>query len=272
MPFYSGGAGDAGHSVPELRQLYLNVTFYSFHRHVADVAVAVCTAQDARFVRETGLPWFEIIQEHCHVNATSEKTGQEYDKYKPSLLGVLTSRAAQHRFETGKWKHRFLLYTESDQVLYLRSLAGLLSLTGSNKYVAPHRILPLPTAETFPRTQKKLSAMDRFAQMVCRVGNYFMHKFRVKKNYSFNAQIRPSQELKRNGRPVTAFVDEFSTSCCFDRGECKSRNHWKSWLKTPHEFDLMSVDGSFPVVSGEGNFLRMSLRPCKMQPQLTTCP
>ena len=211
MPFFSGGSGDAGHSVPELRQLYLNVTFWSFHRHIKDISVCVCTDNDAEWLRGNGLPWAEIILENCHIDVTDKDTGKTYDKFKPSLLGVLTSRAAQHRMSTGKWKHPYLFYTESDQVLFLRSLAGLLALASSNRYVAPHRMLPMPTTQTFQQLPRAFGLVDRHATL----------------------------ELRRNERNVISAADEYQLSCCFDRGECRTRSHWKPWLKQTNEFDLV---------------------------------
>jgi len=244
MPFFSGGSGDAGHSVPELRQLYLNVTFWSFHRHIKDISVCVCTENDAEWLRGNGLPWVEIILENCHINVTDKDTGKIYDKFKPSLLGVLTSRAAQRRMSTGKWKHPYLFYTESDQVLFLRSLAGLLSLASSNRYVAPHRMLPMPTMQTFQLLPRAFGLVDRHATL----------------------------ELKRNERNVISAADEYQLSCCFDRGECRTRSHWKPWLKQTNEFNLVKVEDSFPMVSGEGNFLRMEFRTCEAHSTLVSCP
>ena len=108
MPFFSGGSGDAGHSVPELRRLYLNVSFWSFYRHVHDLAVCVCTDDDRDWLRfRSGLPWFDVIKEDCRVNVTKEKgkpLANPYIKWKPSLLGVLTSRRAQQKLRSD-WHH-----------------------------------------------------------------------------------------------------------------------------------------------------------------------
>lgn len=145
---------------------------------------------------------------------------------------------------TGKWKHPYLFYTESDQVLFMRSLAGLLSLASSTRYVAPHRMLPMPTMRTFQQLPKALGLVDRHATL----------------------------ELKRNDLPVMSADDEYQLSCCFDRGECRTRSHWKPWLKQTSSFGLVAVEDSFPVVTGEGNFLRMEFRSCKAHSTLVGCP
>ena len=252
MPFFSGGSGDAGHSVPELRRLYLNVSFWSFYRHVKDLAVCVCTDADKAWLRhQSGLPWFEVIKEDCRVNVTREKgklLENPYVKWKPSLLGVLTSRRAQHYCRARIWPHEWVLYTESDQVLFVRNMHQLLNLTNDRtRYVAPHRLLPLPILEDFPRLASML------------------------KNGRVNGHALA--EMKRNSaRPIARFVDETEGSCCFDPGTCTSRNHWKPWLRqNTAEWPMVKLGDSFPMLPGEGNFLRMSFRMCDVRQGSRMC-
>ena len=94
--------------MPALRQMYLNLTFKSFHAHVEAIAVCVCTDADAAFVAATGLPWFDVLRTDCHINGTTR--GENF--FKPSLLGVLTGRAVQAAFASRRWTQTCVLYTE----------------------------------------------------------------------------------------------------------------------------------------------------------------
>ena len=252
MPFYGGGSGDAGHSVPELRRLYLNLSFWSFYRHVKDLAVCVCTDTDKNWLLNySGLPWYDIIKENCRVNVTKEKgkvLSNPYIKWKPSLLGVLTSRRAQKNLRDGIWPHEWIFYTESDQVLFVRNFHQMLNLTNEQtNYVAPHRLVPLPTSKDFP-------LLSRWLKTHRTAGHALV-------------------ELQRNSaRPLVRFAEEAEGSCCFDQGTCKNRSHWKSWLRlVPSEWPMIKVDDSFPLLPGEGNFLRMSFRMCTVNIQQCAC-
>ena len=50
------------------------------------------------------------------------------------------------------------------------------------------------------------------------------------------------------------------TRCCYDRGECKSRDHWVPFANAT----LISAGSTFAFLGGEGNFLRDRYRPCTL--------
>lgn len=257
MPFFSGGSGDAGHSVPELRQLYLNITFLSFSLHVRDVAVCVCTSHDAEFLRSSGLPWYEVIEEDCHIKYPDQQNASNGEiKFKPSLLGVLTARAAQARMSNGNWTHKYLFYTESDQVLFVRNLASMVQFANTSRYIAPHRMLPMPTRRTFVKLGPQLNDVSRL-------------------NPAYANLKHAQKELERNsGRVFVQAETEHQAGCCFDRGPCKTRDHWKTYTNSHHSslFRFMVVGDSFPLMCGEGNFLRMHFRICADHAGTPPCP
>ena len=90
MPFYGAGVA-TGHSVVALRLLYLNITFWALAGHGMgtpfgrDVAVAVCTPEDAHAVLESGLPRDALELLRLDRSVPTEL---------PQLLGVAAKQAA----------------------------------------------------------------------------------------------------------------------------------------------------------------------------------
>ena len=236
--------------MPALRQMYLNLTFKSFHAHVEAIAVCVCTDADAAFVAATGLPWFDVLRTDCHINGTTR--GENF--FKPSLLGVLTGRAVQAAIAARRWTQTYVLYTESDQVLYARSLYTMSRLATDTHYVAPHRLVPMPHPSAFGALAGAVPEPER-ARGPTRTA---------------------LGEVAANGaRRLSQFASEHDGSCCLDSGKCLTRDHWKFWKARENGDDVMGLVGvehSFPMVAGEGNFLRMQFRACEPSARVACAP
>ena len=257
--------------MPALRQMYLNLTFKSFHAHVEAIAVCVCTDADAAFVAATGLPWFDVLRTDCHINGTTR--GENF--FKPSLLGVLTGRAVQAAFASRRWTQtcvlytersgtklrpppslRYVLYTESDQVVYARSLHAMSRLASDTHYVAPHRLVPMPHPSAFAALESPGAVPER-------------ERARGPTRAALG-------EVAANGaRRLASFASEHDGSCCLDAGQCLTRDHWKFWKAREQNADvlgLLRVEHSFPMVAGEGNFLRMQFRACEPSARVACAP
>lgn len=236
MPFFAskwtGKIGkDAGHSNHELRRQYLSACFWSFHSIFPHVVASTATAQDRDWLlQDSGLPFFDVIT-HNH-----PEKGPGVPK--PSALGMATVVEAHRALQDKRastilpdmsWgEFEYILYTESDQVIYLRDIGRLLHEAKKPKtLVLPHRQMPVPTR-------------DDFFEGVEMVG------------YARKTAMKTKEHVEDLSR----------ASCCFDRGQCQTRDHWKN-LITP-QVQLFTTLNSFAMVAGEGNFLRKSMRTCAL--------
>ena len=228
MPFFasSGGAlgkSDAGHSALEMRRAYLSFTFWTLYDMFPHIVLSVASREDHDFARSAGLPWFDIM-----VNEIP----------RADSLGIATIMSTQQRLERADWGRRFdyVFYTESDQILHARDLGPVFAAADrKNTLALPHRTVPVPLAADFrAATLEKVMQTD-----IAKTLNRHQRMTHVR--------LDAAGSLSR-------------TRCCYDRGECKSRDHWVPFANAT----LISAGSTFAFLGGEGNFLRDRYRPCTL--------
>ncbi|KAJ1461464.1 hypothetical protein M885DRAFT_581774 [Pelagophyceae sp. CCMP2097] len=235
MPFYATSGGDAGHSALESRRTFLRLTVDSIRQSFPNIVVCVATQPDLNYVSNvTAIPFFDVL------HATLEK---------PSRLGFAVLHLAQQKMLLDvRWKQfKYVFYTESDQILHLRGIDRLLSAVDTGNmpsHLIPHRVQPVPLRNDYGPEALPSTA------------------------------IEARKEFAKNGaKTLHRVIDSAKASCCFDKGTCGSdRAHWKRAKSPDVELFQMAVskgesmEDSFALITGEGNFLRQIIRVCNMFP------
>ena len=132
MPFLASGRG-SGHSVVLNRIIYLRACFWSFHRVFPHIVVFVRSLDDATYVKtHSGLPFLDIIVLH------------HLPKY--ASLPVGSVQTIQNLLKNGSWDFDYVFFTESDQILVLRSLVTYYDhlRRHARHLLVPHRLMPYP--------------------------------------------------------------------------------------------------------------------------------
>ena len=215
MPFYGAGVA-TGHSVVALRLLYLNITFWALAGHGMgspfgrDVAVAVCTPEDAHAVLESGLPRDALELLRLDRSVPTEL---------PQLLGVAAVVETQRRFVTGEWPYRWVLYTEADQVVHLPRPSLVLNWVSDRSrasLLTPHRLLPRPRDTDFaPDLRARLLASN-----VAK---------RARATLNSSAGAGPAIRI-RVPDATRSPQDARVPLCCFERRHCVARGG--GWSKS----------------------------------------
>ncbi|KAH8070081.1 hypothetical protein JL721_5303 [Aureococcus anophagefferens] len=248
MPFY-GAAVATGHSTLELRELDLRLTLLSCARLFPNAAVAVATEADATRAAAAAESVARVVDvEILRLDAAIAA---------PEQLGIATVAEIQRRFATGDWtRHAHVLYTEADQVVHARRVAALLgSLTdaGRNSLVTPHRFLPRPAPDQFPR--------DLVSRMLAgSAGKRVRSAFAV-------APVTGPPNLTATAwpeRPVEVVVDDEATArCCFVKARCAhflqpARKDKRVGLVPDPNLALFvtaAQGGSDPMIAGNGDLV-----------------
>mmetsp|Transcript_18100 Transcript_18100/g.27302 ORF Transcript_18100/g.27302 Transcript_18100/m.27302 type:complete len:228 (-) Transcript_18100:34-717(-) len=170
--------------------------------------------------------------------------------------------AQQKLLKDPRWLYfEYIFYTESDQIIHLRSLDSLILALDQNQhsdygsFLIPHRVMPVPSRrdlgpehidhpDTIKRNRKGLTILDELARNDAKTLHWTKNSFR-------------------------------SHSCCFDKAPCShSRDHWRPFESSYlHLFRVCSYDSStcgdeadfrhsFALLAGEGNFLEFQFRTC----------
>eukprot|EP01038_Epipyxis_sp_PR26KG_P010863 gene10863-14580_t len=132
MPFLYSDMG-AGHSKISNRLHYLRACFWSFYAYYPHIVAAVKTKKEQDFVRnETDLPFFDVM---LIPNLP-----------KSASLPVATVQQTKLKISSGKWPFDYVFFTESDQLLMLRSPSYVYDYL--KKYprhlMIPHRLMAYP--------------------------------------------------------------------------------------------------------------------------------
>jgi hypothetical protein len=91
--------------------------------------------QSCHFVshrKDSGLPFFDVIYAK--------------DLPKSASLPVATSQQVKKRIQDGRYDFDYIYFTESDQILMLRSADAMLRVLKDhpNYVLVPHRLMPYP--------------------------------------------------------------------------------------------------------------------------------
>ena len=150
---------------------------------------------------------------------------------------VGSRRRHQNGEEPAFWRaSKYVYYTESDQILRIRSSKALAAMAlGADPAAAllvPHRGVPLPTPEDFN-----------------------------------GGAILATEELRFNGGWGAAPLDAARDACCFpsDSHACL-HTHVQSREDLRASTKLLRAAGALSLIPGEGNFLRMEYRACVHAP------
>ena len=150
---------------------------------------------------------------------------------------VGSRRRHQNGEEPAFWRaSKYVYYTESDQILRIRSSKALAAMAlGADPAAAllvPHRGVPLPTPEDFA-----------------------------------GGAILATEELRFNGAWSSTPLDAARDACCFpsDSHACL-HTHAQSREALRASTKLLRAVDSLSLVPGEGNFLRMEYRACVHAP------
>jgi hypothetical protein len=247
---------------------------------------SLSSSESSAGVVGSGLPFFDVLRSHCWIHSP------EFDRviFKPGLLGVLTLRAVQHRLRSDpRWSNvDYIFYNEADQVIHSRlSLHDLARATGgisltspsstsssssSPFYVVPHRLQPISDPVDLPGLAAALNgslssgSLPRWvAQDVARVA--------AARRFHFH-QNEAQGESSSEGSEGSESSD--GGSCCTDRGECRTRNHWLPWKSPPKEdfpLAVMKLGDSLTMVAGEGDYGNLLFRACHPKVErASACP
>ena len=230
MPFYAAGAGQGPSSV-SLRLPYLKATLASVSFFAEKRVVAVQNDRDYKALESMGL-WDVLLLPVANPNKLGVATLIALHRLLRNGLTFGSSRRSYADYQDID----YVYYTESDQILRMRSLRHLLKIVDANpkrNVLVPRRVLPLPVSRDFDPSHTRLQA---------------------------------SEELRTNSKSDTHDGFHRSQRCCFsgdladackqvdliDRSTFAERNH--SLLRPSPE--------GFALLPAEGNFLKMLFRPC----------
>ena len=136
MPFLGSDNG-AGHSILGNRKVYLQSCFWSLYAEFPHVVAAVKSPKDQAYARDAdlGLPFFDVM---LMPNLP-----------KSASLPVSTVQWTKRRMQPGgAWEglFDFVYFTESDQILVMRSHADLYAHLEAypRRLLVPHRLIPYP--------------------------------------------------------------------------------------------------------------------------------
>lgn len=246
MPYYAAGGGQGPSSV-EMRASYLNATVASLRAALTDrIVVAVQNRKDLESLPRVGhlyLPGFrpEKLGVAALIALHRKLKGQRVssDWLAKSDLGYVGS--------DDDWSDvDYVYYTESDQILRLKSLTDVLSVVDDGYVVVPRRAVPLPTSADFA-LRKDESSDDRAAREA----------------------LVTSDEFNMNGELAsTRMMNASCCSCCFAgdvENACRQVDlQDRATLAGAGHRLLRRDDHGFAVLPGEGNFIKMAFRPCAL--------
>lgn len=227
MPFL-GGAMGAGHSVLSNRYHYLRACFWSIYEHFPNIVMGVTQQSDVVWGKEkSGMPWYDVVL---------------FDKLPKSAgLPVGTVQYTKKMLVSGLWDFDFVLYTESDQIFFMRQLDLFRQylLKYPRRVLVPHRLMV----------------------------------------YSENI-LGKIHNRYQSGKG-SAMIDVISTqsgslddwkklSCCIPMQHCTDR---KAWVHVANPaLPLLNYSGII-IPLGNSNFLLEEYRPCFLQPpESKSCP
>jgi hypothetical protein len=118
IPFYGGEFKN--HSAPENRLNYLIKTIDSVNKITSDIIVGVQNEGDANRIHEV-LPRLEI-----------RRIESDNPLYLPANLCK--------EIQNGQIKHKYILYTEADQIIHFANIGFILSKLDNNIYCVPQRL------------------------------------------------------------------------------------------------------------------------------------
>ncbi|KAH8055092.1 hypothetical protein JL722_8517 [Aureococcus anophagefferens] len=167
-------------------------------------------------------------------------------------LGIATVAEIQRRFATGDWtRHAHVLYTEADQVVHAprRRAARVAHGRGPELLVTPHRFLPRPAPDQFPR--------DLVSRMLAGSARPSAAAAPVTGPPNLTATAWPE-------RPVEVVVDDEATArCCFVKARCAhflqpARKDKRVGLVPDPNLALFvtaAQGGSDPMIAGNGDLV-----------------
>lgn len=293
MPFYADGQGQ-GPSSAGIRAAYLNATLASIRSSLTrNVVIAVANRNDLAVALAHG-PLFDVlylpglpdpnklgaaalIAAHRLVTASGDRDPideravlYEFDESEvdkaarprrwraASDLGFAGSYRA-HASGDGRvprlWRRaKYVYYTESDQILRARNvdaMAAFLDRDPENALIVPHRAVPVPVPADFPAEARAPGGWTLARRGLSR------------------AALLATGELERNGAWGEVALDRAADTCCFASVDdaCTHRNARDADDLVASTDLLRAGPGGFALVPGEGNFLRMSFRPCAHGPR-----
>lgn len=131
IPFNCKGATSAGDEVKLMRIAMFKVTFWSIYRYNIKIVVSVSSPNELQILLGLDLPIFQIYE------IFDVPPADAWQQPRKSLL-----RASTDIQNEPAWKDfQFVLYTDADQIIHLRSLPMLYQTVDIDNFIlAPHRI------------------------------------------------------------------------------------------------------------------------------------
>jgi hypothetical protein len=129
-----------------IRELYLQATFWSVHRYFDHVVVGVASSYDLSKVQSMQLPLFEVYDFREWFNQTDGKTKQQRSLVqlpKMTLLRAIENLSNDSRANFSYTGFKHVYFTESDQILQMRCpdlLFSSIERSDSKLVLAPHRM------------------------------------------------------------------------------------------------------------------------------------